>query len=458
MKKIFDVAIERVLERENLPTDLKASHRFSNNLDEASLRQLPAELAPLIRKYSGESGPTITLDSLKLPRHNVVGIDLTGSEARPSGWCQLINGKAITRRIGTDAELVQATMEAKPDLISIDSPLSLPKGRHTVDDSDPGRREFGITRHCERILKKRGVNVYPSLIRSMQALTARGIRLARLFRSLGVAVIESYPGAAQDIMCIPRKRADLTLLRAGLAEFGISGEFETQNVSHDELDAITSAAVGLFFMSGRFEALGNDEEEYLIIPEMNSESKTWGKRRVIGLSGPISAGKTTVGEFLESRGYAYGRYSQVLRRMLEKRGIAVTRESLQRIGEEVYDGLGQQWLGSELVSTMPQTGDLVIDGLRHPEDHAFLVEKFGPDFLHINIDAPQDVRRERYANEGPLEEFDTASAHRIESNIPKLVELAHKRIWNAGVTAAVLTEVARLINNHFMNEENARCQ
>src|SRR5207302_6513839 len=122
-----------------------------------------------------------------------------------------------------------------------------------VTNDEPGRDEFGILRQCERILKRRGVNVYPSLIDSMQNLTARGIRLANALRSMGVPVIESYPGAAQDIMGIPRKRASLEYLKDGLADFGIEGDFITNKVSHDELDAITSAIVGVFFWSGKFE-------------------------------------------------------------------------------------------------------------------------------------------------------------------------------------------------------------
>lgn len=457
MKKIFDIAVERLLDLRHLPKPVRTSHRFSTGPFEAT-RILPTNLESLIHKYSGESGPSITLTDLNLKYHNVVGIDLTGSELRPSGWCQLLNGRAVTRRIGSDAELIKATIETEPDLVSIDSPLSLPKGRLRVDDDDPGRQTFGITRECERILKKRGVNVYPSLIKSMQALTARGIRMAQHFRSLGVPVIESYPGAAQDIMNIPRKRADLTLLRAGLREFGIFGDFEQEEVSHDELDAITSAAVGLFFLSGKYEALGNSDEEHLIIPDVKSKHGPWGKRRVIGLSGPISAGKTTVGEFLQSCGYAYGRYSQVLRSILQQRGVAVTRQSLQQIGEEVHDGPGQKWLASELINTLPQTGDLVIDGLRHPEDHAFLAEKFGPDFFHINIDAPEETRRQRYLEEGPKEDFDKASAHRIESNIPKLTALAHERVWNAGTIESLLSAVVQMIDNHFRNEDNVTCQ
>ena len=125
-------------------------------------------------------------------------------------------------------------------------------------------------RECERELKRRGINVYPCLIPSMQKLTARGMRLTRTFRERGVPVIESYPGAAQDIMRIPRKGAGPEWLKAGLQEFGISGEYETKNVTHDELDAITSALVGTFYLAGMSESLGTDDEEPLIIPRLGN--------------------------------------------------------------------------------------------------------------------------------------------------------------------------------------------
>ncbi len=458
MKFVLDTAVERLLEIDQFPKQIGRQHRFFGGYSQMAVEALFDRLSLFKREYKGSSGPLISLRDLGVLAHRIVGIDLTGSEARPSGWCLIENAKAITRRIASDHDLIAATMAAKPTLVSIDSPLSLPRGRIVVDDSDPGRVDFGIMRECERILKKRGVNVYPSLIKSMQALTARGIRLAKYFRSIGVPVIESYPGAAQDIMNIPRKRADLKLLKEGLAEFGISGDFETQEVSHDELDAITSAAVGLFFMSGEFEALGNEEEEYLIIPDIKPENNSRGRRKVIGLSGAISSGKTTAGKYLESLGYAYGRYSQVLQALLEERAIPVTRESLQQIGEEVYEGFGQRWLGSELIKRMPESGDLVIDGLRHPEDHSFLAESFGSDFLHVHINAPEDVREERYLVEGTTDEFRRAVAHPVEANIPALAALAHATIGNAGTQNAFLSEFLEIVNNNFAKEGRVICQ
>src|ERR1043165_1572957 len=431
MKFLLDIVTDRLLEMDQLPMRLHPLHRFFDDYSSLSAATLFRD-SGRVRKYRGSSAPLMTLEALSVPSHRVVGIDLTGSEDRPSGWCVLQSGRATTRRIGSDKDLIQATIDAKPTLVSIDSPLSLPRGRVTVDDDDPGRQSFGITRECERILKRRGINVYPSLIKSMQALTARGMRLARHFRGLGIAVIESSPGAAHDIINIPRKGADLGLLKEGLAEFGISGEFINQNVSHDELDAITSAVVGLFFMSGKFEGLGNEDEEYLIIPDMKQKTNPW-NRHVIGLSGPISSGKTTAGEYLEKRGYAYGRYSQVLQGLLEEKRLEVTRQSLQQIGEEVYKGVGQRWLGAELIKRMPESDHLVIDGLRHPEDHSFLVERFGPCFFHVHIDAPELVRENRYtASEGDKEDFRRAAAHPVEAHVPQLAGLANVIINNDG--------------------------
>lgn len=197
-----------------------------------------------------------------------IGIDLSGSEDKNSGICILDNENAQLDLIKTDAEIITKISEIKPIIISIDSPLGIPKGRCCADDNCDCRK-FGIIRECERILKKRGVNVYPCLIKSMQKLTLRGMKLAKIFRKKGFKVIESYPGAAQDILGFPRKRVDLNELKNNLKEIGIiSFNLKERKVSHDEIDALTSALVGYFYLADEFEALGNSKEEYLIIPKI----------------------------------------------------------------------------------------------------------------------------------------------------------------------------------------------
>jgi predicted nuclease with RNAse H fold len=128
------------------------------------------------------------------------------------------------------------------------------------------RDEAGIMRISERILKRRGINVYPCLLPSMQKLTERGIRLAGAIGERGIPVIECYPGAAQDIMGIPRKGAGEEWLKLGMSDFGVTGPFRSTKVNHDELDAITCSLVGFFHLAGRTEALGGEGEKPMMVP------------------------------------------------------------------------------------------------------------------------------------------------------------------------------------------------
>jgi uncharacterized protein YprB with RNaseH-like and TPR domain/predicted nuclease with RNAse H fold len=191
-------------------------------------------------------------------RPRIVGIDLTGSEKRATGWALMEEASVTTRCIRTDDELIRETLAAKPDLVSIDSPLSLPAGY--------GWANVPIYRKCELALKRMGISVFWCLLPSMEMLTRRGIKLADSLRKAGPRVIESYPGAAQDILGIPRKKASLKELKWGLSRAGIKGEFMDADITHDEVDAITSALVGLFYLADDYIALGTPAEDYLIVP------------------------------------------------------------------------------------------------------------------------------------------------------------------------------------------------
>lgn len=453
MKIIFDEAVKRLLRKNQIPTSINRSlPQFSKKKSKIKwANESPVNDGIKLRPYEGNTGPLIYLSDLEIISQGgdfrVVGIDLTGSEKRASGWCLLENEKAETRCISTDDEIINETIKCKPDVISIDSPLSIPFGRKSVHDDDPGRDTYGIMRKCERTLKKRGVNVYPSLIPSMQKLTARGIRLANHFRALGIPVIESYPGAAQDIMGIPRKRASLEYLSRGLELFGIKGNFIKTPVNHDELDAITSAIVGLFFWSGKYEALGNEDEDYLIIPDLRVDANPWRTRRVIGLSGHIAAGKTTAAKLIESLGFIYGSYSDVLKKMLNDQVIESTRATLQEIGAKVNKEPGQRWLCKQLNKMLPMNVDIVIDGLRHPEDHAFMVETFGPAYVHVYIAASEENRMQRYINCGCTKhEFLKATKHSVEANVSNISLLAHQIIHNDNSINAFEVEILKLVH------------
>ena len=387
-----------------------------------------------------DRGVAFTYDDLGTDA-TVVGIDLTGSESRPSGWALLEGCTVETRRLGSDDDIVEATLDVAPDLVSIDSPLSLPEGRTRVTDDDPARESAGIVREAERELRRRGVHVYPALLPSMQRLTERGIRLAERLRALGLPVIESYPGAAQDIMGIPRKQKGLDSLAEGLTRFGLTGPFAETPVSHDELDAITSAVVGAFFLSGRYEGLGKPTENDLIVPDL-APPKRCGPSRVVGFSGRSCAGKTTAACYLEGRGYAYARFSQVVEDEVVRRGLAVTKATLQQVGSELHEDPGQRWLAERVADRVEGAALAVIDGLRHPEDHAALVERYGGKFVHVFVDASTLTRRTRWIAEGREPNgFDRAEAHPVERNVGELRGLADIVVENEGTRSGYLADV-----------------
>ena len=446
MKYILDKTVEILIKKEKIPKSIQVGPSFRRLKSQAKFSTTKPNAnnsaCIFIPPFVGSNKPLVTYSELNrihsLDDFCSVGIDLVSSENRETGFCILKGDKASTCRVKTDEEMINLALESGADLISIDSPLSIPKGRTSFFDDDPFREKFGITRECERILKRRGISSYPCLIPSMQKLTQRGMLLAEKFRKIGIPVIESYPGAAQDIISIPRKQAGLDYLVDGLKEFGLIGDFTHEAVSHDELDAITSAIVGHFFWVGMYEALGNPDEEYLIIPDLNADYKNWLSRQIVGISGQIGSGKTTVATYLHNNGYAYARYSQVLETILKKKGIEPSRSTLQEVGRIINEEKGpkgQRWLGKNVCDLLLGKKCGVVDGLRFLEDHALMVETYGPAFFHLHLTSPSKNRENRISVRSKISEdisIQDAEKNPVESGIERLRDVATESISNNG--------------------------
>ncbi len=187
----------------------------------------------------------------------IVGIDLAGSPRRPTGLCILNGMKARTQVVYRDEEILSIVDQAKPDLVPIDAPLSLPHGRKTIHD-----RAGEHLRECDRELQRRKIRFFPITLGPMRMLTERGLALKSQIETMGVRIVECYPGAAQDIWEIPRQHRDLKGLLHGLRDLGVKGL--TRQITSDELDAVTAALVGRWFLLGKGEMLGG--EEGILIP------------------------------------------------------------------------------------------------------------------------------------------------------------------------------------------------
>ncbi|MCS7139036.1 MAG: DUF429 domain-containing protein [Crenarchaeota archaeon] len=189
-----------------------------------------------------------------------VGIDLAGVETRPSGFAALNESmKVVTMTLYSDSDILNKVYSFKPIVIAIDAPLSLPKGRVSLEV-----RSNIHLRECDRELLRRGIRFFPITLGPMRSLTKRGMRLKNMLESSGYNVIEVYPGGAQDILGIPRKTSSVEGLYKGLVRLKIRGLEGLQ--SHHELDAVTAALVAKMFYEGDYEAYGDPGEGQIIMP------------------------------------------------------------------------------------------------------------------------------------------------------------------------------------------------
>lgn len=195
----------------------------------------------------------------------VVGIDLAGSPRRPTGVCLLHGLRAETHVAFSDDDILDAIRHAQPDLVPIDAPLSLPKGRRTIHD-----RSGEHLRGCDRELLRRGIRFFPITLGPMRMLTERGLALKKKLGAMGCRAVECYPGAAQDVWGLPRQHRDRNRLLAGLRKLGMQGLNKT--ATGDELDAATAALVGRQFLLGRGHMLGG--KNGILIPAV-----TWKRRQ-----------------------------------------------------------------------------------------------------------------------------------------------------------------------------------
>ncbi len=189
-----------------------------------------------------------------------IGIDLAGVASRPTGVCVMDGNLYVNTCLAyTDDDIIRQIIEVKPDVVAIDAPLALPHGRESLE-----KQNNVHLRECDRTLLRMGIKFFPLTLGPMRQLTKRGIAMRMVLESKGLTVIETYPGAAQDILHIPRKGKGLDKLAEGLRLVDVRNL--ASNMSSHELDAVTCALVGIMYLKGEHQAIGDPDEMLMILP------------------------------------------------------------------------------------------------------------------------------------------------------------------------------------------------
>jgi dephospho-CoA kinase len=156
---------------------------------------------------------------------------------------------------------------------------------------------------------------------------------------------------------------------------------------------------------------------------------------VLGISGRTCSGKTTLARLLMEKGFVTVSFRDVLERLIQQRGVPITRQALRELGLEVRLTRGQRWLQSSVRHEVSEISArrVAIDGLRFPEDHEFFTGTYGSRFRHVHLEASEHVRRTRFrARGGTDEEFEYARNHETEMFAEAVGALADLVIRNDG--------------------------
>ncbi|MFN7065159.1 MAG: DUF429 domain-containing protein [Aquificaceae bacterium] len=185
----------------------------------------------------------------------ILGLDLSGSPKRRSGYAYLRGGSLKVGVLYKDEEILELAMGF--NLVMMDAPLSLPFGRRSIEERGPHLRE------CDLMLRREGHKFFPITLGPMRLLTERGIRLARVMRSFGIEVLETFPGATYDILGIRRRdrEAILKLYRC------LPIKLEERKYCQDELDAIACWLAGVCYILGITKVFTGKDGSIVVVGE-----------------------------------------------------------------------------------------------------------------------------------------------------------------------------------------------
>jgi len=91
------------------------------------------------------------------------------------------------------------------------------------------------------------------------------MKLNRLIAEKGFKTIEVHPTSTCKALSIPPK--DWGKIQTVLTQIGLEGDLKVRTLTPHEIDAVIAALTAYLHMRNQTEALGDEEEGYIIIPK-----------------------------------------------------------------------------------------------------------------------------------------------------------------------------------------------
>lgn len=177
---------------------------------------------------------------------------------------------------------------------------------------------------------------------------------------------------------------------------------------------------------------------------------------ILGVSGLNASGKGEVVTFLTQRSFYAHSLSDVIRGVLQERGLAETRERMIDTGRELRAAEGPAALAKRLLAQLHADRNHVIDSIRHPAEVEAL-RGAGQRFRLIWVEADEALRwgrmraRARRGDPATIEELRRLEGRELASSDPAAQQLlavralADDTLRNDGALAELHEQLGRLL-------------
>jgi len=169
------------------------------------------------------------------------------------------------------------------------------------------------------------------------------------------------------------------------------------------------------------------------------------KKIVLAVVGPMAAGKGTIIQILEKKGFASSSTSDRIREEITRRGQQISRASLTEVGNDLRITFGDNVLAQRTAQCIDksQNNYFVIDSIRNPSEIQFFKDKYGMKIISIDADQKERYKRfiarktnsepmtfEQFKDRDDKEFFGTQGTH--SQRVIDCMRLADFKIENVG--------------------------
>lgn len=177
---------------------------------------------------------------------------------------------------------------------------------------------------------------------------------------------------------------------------------------------------------------------------------------ILGFVGPLASGKEAAKKYLEEKYGSSGyRFSTMLRDILNRIYVPVTRENLQDLSLDLRNRFGSDALARVITEDVKNDKNdiVIVDGIRRMDDIVNLKNVAG--FYLVSIEAKEEIRYERMKlrnenvgdNQKTFADFIADSKREAELEIPAVMNNARFTINNDGTLEDLYKQIEEIIIN-----------